>query len=183
MAVRAGLSFDVAKHQQRCESDFGYDMNRQTSSTTPYKSPVQLHGIIMSTLEYFAYEGVGKVLRGVTGHMQAVRSIGGWLPSTTDVAFPEDIEEEIAQAFRNVETALKDAGGKGWTQVFRVNSYHTDLTDEVTAIMKKNFEKYMPDHAPIWTEIGVKKLGAPTMNVEIEVSAFDPEGAKARTKA
>jgi enamine deaminase RidA (YjgF/YER057c/UK114 family) len=75
---------------------------------------------------------------------------------------------------------LKDAGGKGWTQVFRVTSYHTDLTPEVTAIMTANFRKYMPDHQPIWTEIGVQKLGADGMNVEIEVVAYDPEGAQAK---
>lgn len=44
--------------------------------------------------------------------------------------------------------------------------------------MKANFEKWMPNHAPIWTEIGVKRLGAPDMRVEIEVVAYDPEGAK-----
>jgi enamine deaminase RidA (YjgF/YER057c/UK114 family) len=41
----------------------------------------------------------------------------------------------------------------------------------------------MPDHAPLWTEIGVTKLGAPGMNVEIEVSAYDPEGAQEASKA
>ena len=29
-----------------------------------------------------------------------------------------------------------------------------------------------PDLHPIWTEIGVSKLGLDTMNVEIEVEAF-----------
>lgn len=35
----------------------------------------------------------------------------------------------------------------------------------------------MPDHQPVWTEVGVKELGLPTMNIEIEVEAYDPEGA------
>lgn len=46
--------------------------------------------------------------------------------------------------------------------------------------MTANFRKYMPDHQPIWTEIGVQKLGADGMNVEIEVVAYDPEGAQAK---
>lgn len=70
---------------------------------------------------------------------------------------------------------MRDAGGKGWEQVFRVNSYHTDLTQEVTSIMTEQFGKWMPNHKPIWTEIGVKQLGAPNMNVEIEVVAYDPK--------
>ena len=40
--------------------------------------------------------------------------------------------------------------------------------------MTENFRKYMPDHRPIWTEIGVKQLGAPGMRVEVEVVAHDP---------
>ena len=44
--------------------------------------------------------------------------------------------------------------------------------------MKENFEKWMPEHKPIWTQIGVKQLGAPQMNVELEVVALDPEGAE-----
>ena len=44
--------------------------------------------------------------------------------------------------------------------------------------MGECFAKWMPDHKPIWTEIGVAKLGLDEMRVEIEVSAYDPEGAK-----
>lgn len=77
-----------------------------------------------------------------------------------------------------MQTALEHAGGKGWSQVFRVNSYHVGLTDEVTSIMGEMYGKWMPDHKPIWTEIGVSKLGAEGMRVEIEVSAYDPEGSQ-----
>lgn len=111
-----------------------------------------------------------------------ISATGGWKavesdPVSLEDAFPVDIKAEIEQAFRNVDLALKMAGGKGWSQVFRVNSHHTDLTNEVTALMSENFKKWMPDHQPIWTEIGVAKLGAEGMNVEIEVLAHDPEGA------
>lgn len=94
--------------------------------------------------------------------------------------FPKDLKAEYEQAFKNVDLALKTAGGKGWSQVFRVNSYHTNLEDTavVTGLMIEGYNKWMPDHAPIWTQIGVKQLGAPDMHVEIEVIAYDPEGAK-----
>lgn len=36
----------------------------------------------------------------------------------------EDIDDQIDQAFANVDHILREAGGKGWEQVFRVNSYH-----------------------------------------------------------
>ena len=88
--------------------------------------------------------------------------------------FSENIVEEIDQAFTNVDLALRHAGGKGWSQVYRVNSYHLELTQEVTAAMTAGFRKWMPDHKPIWTQIGVKQLGAPGMRVEIEVVALDP---------
>ena len=45
------------------------------------------------------------------------------------------------------------------------------LTPAVTQRMKENFEKWMPNHAPIWTELGVAALGEVDMKVEIEVVA------------
>jgi enamine deaminase RidA (YjgF/YER057c/UK114 family) len=100
---------------------------------------------------------------------------GGWDTEHTEYPkFPEQLDEEIDQAFRNVDLVLRTAGGKGWTQVYRLTSYHTDLTPEVTARMSENFRKWMPDHKIIWTQIGVKQLGAPDMHVELDVVALDP---------
>lgn len=84
------------------------------------------------------------------------------------------MNEEIDQAFANVEHNLRDAGGEGWSQVFRVNSYHVDLDDEKVAAMGRNFVKYMPKHRPIWTCVGVSRLAADDMHVEIEVVAHVP---------
>lgn len=95
----------------------------------------------------------------------------------------EDIYEEIDEAFKNVDHNLKDAGGKGWSQVFRVNSYHTDMSHDALMYMVKNFRKWMPDHQPVWTCVGVTKLGIEGMRVEIEVSAYDEEGAEEARKA
>ena len=92
-----------------------------------------------------------------------------------------DTNEQIDQAFRNVELALKNAGGKGWSQVFRVNSYHVPLNDESLGAMVRNLQKWCPDHQPVFTCVGVTRLGTDNMRVEIEVRAYDPEGAtKAR---
>lgn len=78
-----------------------------------------------------------------------------------------------------MDRALKDAGGKGWEQVFRVKSYHLPLNRESQEAMVRNFKKWMPNHKPLWTCIGATRLGEDDMRVEIEVSAHDPEGAAA----
>lgn len=99
-------------------------------------------------------------------------AIGGWDPKTFE--FHREINAQIDQAFANVDLNLKDAGGKGWEQVFRVNSYHVPINNEALDAMVRNFKKWMPNHQPIWTCVGVTRLGEDDMRVEIEVVAHDP---------
>jgi enamine deaminase RidA (YjgF/YER057c/UK114 family) len=106
--------------------------------------------------------------------------LGGWDPTTGTIH--TEINAQIDQAFANVDLNLKHAGGKGWPQVFRVNSYHVPLNDEALGAMVRNFKTWMPDHQPIWTVVGVSRLGEDDMRVEIEVVAHDPEGPES-TKA
>lgn len=112
-----------------------------------------------------------------TSYNAEVSDSGGWHPETG--VYYTEINAQIDQAFANVDRNLKDAGGKGWSQVFRVNSYHVPINDEALRAMTRNFKKWMPDHAPIWTCVGVARLGDDDMRVEIEVVALDPEGSKA----
>ncbi|RYP77217.1 hypothetical protein DL771_001266 [Monosporascus sp. 5C6A] len=135
----------------------------------------------MADLQYYAYKGVGERNRDSYGYQQAVRvgdriecsGQGGWDPKTG--AVNTEINAQIEQAFANVDLCLKDAGGKGWSQVFRVNSYHVPLNNEALAAMTRGFSKWMPNHKPIWTTVGVQRLGEDDMRVEIEVSAYDPK--------
>lgn len=60
-------------------------------------------------------------------------------------------------------------------QVYRINSYHIPLDDEALAAMVRNMKQFMPNHEPIWTCIGVTRLGQDDMRVEIEVVAHDPK--------
>ncbi|KAG7412831.1 hypothetical protein Forpe1208_v009413 [Fusarium oxysporum f. sp. rapae] len=136
----------------------------------------------MSQLKNYTYEGVGEFLSNFLNYAQAVRvgdqlQLSGCFIKDGDLVFAETQLEQIDLAFENVDKALKAAGGKGWEQVFRVNSYHTEITPEVGQRMAENYKKWMPNHRVIWTQIGVKQLGVPTMFCEIEVSAYDPEGA------
>ncbi|KAI9166342.1 L-PSP endoribonuclease family protein [Paramyrothecium foliicola] len=135
----------------------------------------------MSHLKYYAYAGQGTSKKEQFSYNQAVRigdriecsGQGGWNPTTGE--FEKEINAQIDLAFANVERNLKDAGGKGWSQVFRVNSYHVPINDEALEAMVRNFRKYMPHHQPIWTCVGVTRLGEDDMRVEIEVVAHDPE--------
>ncbi|KAJ3960976.1 hypothetical protein N0V92_002326 [Colletotrichum tropicale] len=140
----------------------------------------------MSGLKYFSYSDYGKTLLEEMHYSQAVRvgdnieisGQGGWDPTTGKVH--SDLLDEIDQAFSNVDLTLKDAGGKGWSQVFRIRLYALDeaWTPEGMGRMVENMKKWAPEHAPILTGVGVSKLGQPGMRIEVEVSAYDPQGTQ-----
>ncbi|KAI0452026.1 putative L-PSP endoribonuclease family protein [Xylaria acuta] len=140
----------------------------------------------MADLKYYNYPGVGEENRKNLSYSQAVRvgetihvaGQGGWNPSAGVSSIPRDIQAQIDQAFANVDLALKTAGGKGWAQVYSVRSYHVPLNNEAIEAVVRNFRAWCPDHQPLWTCIGVQRLGEDDMRVEIEVQAHDPEGAK-----
>jgi enamine deaminase RidA (YjgF/YER057c/UK114 family) len=100
---------------------------------------------------------------------------GGWDPNTGVI--PTNLTEEINQCFANIDLNLTHAGGKGWSQVFKITTYHVGINEETMAAMSVNVRKWMPDHAPLWTLLGVERLALPEMHVEIEVTAHDPEGS------
>jgi enamine deaminase RidA (YjgF/YER057c/UK114 family) len=85
------------------------------------------------------------------------------------------VRAQIEQAFDNIEAVLKEAGGKGCSQIFRVNSYHVPMNDEALETMIATMTKRISGHHPIWTAVGVPRLGIEAMMVEIEVVALDPK--------
>ncbi|KAJ5237678.1 hypothetical protein N7489_007769 [Penicillium chrysogenum] len=119
----------------------------------------------MTHLQYFNYDGWGQKANRDFYYSQAVRigdriecaGQGGWDPQT--FVIHREINAQIDQAFANV---------------FRVNSYHVPINDEALQAMVRNFKKWMPNHQPIWTCVGVSRLGEDDMRVEIEVVAHDP---------
>lgn len=130
----------------------------------------------MSEPEFFVTPGYGERQLKRFRYSQAVRignrleisGQGGW---TDDWTFPEAIADEIDQAFRNVERTLT-AAGAAWRHVVSVDSFHVVLDSDVTRVMAERFAQHMPDHAPIWTAVGVAALGDPKMRVEIRVTAI-----------
>ncbi|KAK0637629.1 hypothetical protein DIS24_g10628 [Lasiodiplodia hormozganensis] len=136
-------------------------------------------------MRQYAYPGFGEASRKSHWYSSAVRvgdqihcaGQGGFYDA--DLNISQLVPEQIDQAFVNVDTALRDAGCKGgWAHVFRINSFHIQLDQEAQDAMVRNFKKWMPDNHPVWTCVQVGRLGDDRMRVEIEVSAFDPEGAK-----
>ena len=133
----------------------------------------------MSKPEFFVTPGYGERQLRTFHYSQAVKignrvetsGQGGW---NDNWEFPQSLTAEIAQAFRNVERTLASAGA-AWQHVIQVNSYHVGFPDEVNQTMTERFRHYMPDHAPIWTALGVAALGDPKMRVEIRVTAILPE--------
>lgn len=152
----------------------------------------------MAGLPAYAYPGFGTMVRKELHYSQAIRvgnrivcaGQGGWDPAqpnieTEGILFPTDVADEVDQAFRNVDMNLRFAGGKGWSQVYKVLTLSTSIPEQHEAIVR-NLKAWMPDHAATWTEAGISHLGAEKMRFEIEVEAYDPEGAaeeKAKKKA
>ncbi|KAM3448617.1 hypothetical protein MY3296_007650 [Beauveria thailandica] len=143
----------------------------------------------MANCQQYNYPGYGKWAERNLSYAQAVRvgdriicsGQGGWdgrqEEFTLDTLVQGTLFEEIDQAFENCDYNLKHAGGKGWSQVFRVVTYSTDIPSQHERIVY-NLNKWMPDHRPVWTELGVKELGSNKMHFEIDVEAYDPEGAE-----
>lgn len=135
----------------------------------------------MPTIEFFATPGYGEALHANLHYHQAVRvgdrvetsGQGGW---DDDMNFPDSLQDEIVQAFDNVERTLAQAGAT-WRDVIAVNSYHIaaaadSIGDQHNQVMVQQFRSRMGDRAPIWTQTGVTALGAPKMRVEIRVTAI-----------
>lgn len=100
---------------------------------------------------------------------QLTTELGGWDRLTEEI--PTDLADQFAPTFDNVEHALKQAGGKGWHQVYQVRLFTTQFDDILTKYYLEYMSKYCPNHAPVVTAIGVTELyhGA---KLEIEVEAY-----------
>lgn len=131
----------------------------------------------MAKPEFFVTAGFGETFRQTLHFSTAVKignrvetsGQGGW---NDDLEIPEAVDEEIAAAFRNIELVLAKAGAT-WDQVIHVNTYHVGgFPPIVNDTIVKLYRQYMPDHEPIWTQLGVEALGLPTMRFEIRVTAI-----------
>ncbi|KAI1846888.1 hypothetical protein JX265_004858 [Neoarthrinium moseri] len=131
----------------------------------------------MSHLQYFTYAGYGKKITDEYHYSSTVRvgnrfeisGQGGWDPNSGEIS--GNLTAEVDQALANVDLALKQAGSKGWPEVYKITMFYT--TDEVLGVWQPLAKKWFPDHRPILTAIGVRALGLPAMHVEIEAVAVE----------
>lgn len=143
----------------------------------------------MSRTTFFATPGYGDTQLSAMHYSQAVRigdrvetsGQGGW---DDDWAFPVNLEDEIVQAFDNVERTLAEAGAT-WRDVVAVNSYHLPLfADSIgeahNRVMVEQLRQRMGSRSPIWTQTGVPAFGAPGMRVEIRVTAVIEDTVRER---
>lgn len=151
----------------------------------------------MSKIQYFNYAGWGTQAKEELNYSQVVRIgnelrisgqgqscyesqkggkarvltcvLGGW---KEDGSIPESEEEQIEVAWQNVEKALKHAGLKNpFDNIFSIRSLHVNKHYDAAALFSKVMKKIFTKHQPIWTLVGVERLGLETMKVEIEVVA------------
>jgi enamine deaminase RidA (YjgF/YER057c/UK114 family) len=95
---------------------------------------------------------------------------GGWSIEGGPLGgLPEDAQAQVDAAFANVDHVLR-AVGLGVGDVYLVRSYHTNI-DETMGLVTEAMRRLIPTHRPIWTAIGVTRLGHPSMQIEIEVEA------------
>ena len=98
---------------------------------------------------------------------------GGWDRSSGEIS--PGIATEIKQAFDNVDHNIKNARGRGWSEVYKVTSYHVKPNPEALGLFVDNMMAFCPDHSPCWTAIGADRLGRDDMRIEIDVAAHSPK--------
>ncbi|KAI4853533.1 hypothetical protein E4T44_00780 [Aureobasidium sp. EXF-8845] len=142
----------------------------------------------MSSLKYINEPGAGEKHSDmghysqivVIGNMAKLSGQGGW--DETGELSKYDWQQQIDNAFDNVERVLKAAGLRGWedyivnggAQVYLLRSYQTDI-DAHWGYLIERLKQRVPGHRPLWTALGVSRLALPEMSVELEVEAIKHE--------
>ncbi|GKU08558.1 l-psp endoribonuclease family [Fusarium langsethiae] len=150
----------------------------------------------MSSLTFYAAPGFGKECQQSFGfsdaciigdRMEVTGQIGKDPLSDGAQQQSMSLEEEVDQAFRNVNSAIlstleqanhplfaktKANGKSGWDLVVKLRSFHVGLAKNdafLREVMVKNIKLWCPQHQPLFTMVGIEALPFPRVNVELEV--------------
>ena len=126
---------------------------------------------LTTTFHYSQTVTIGQIIR-FSGQ-------GGW--DSTGASSPT-IENQIEQAFENIDTALKSAGSQGLQDLVSIKSFHaSDLSTALDAMVTVMEEK-LGSLKPTWTAIGNISLALESQGqmVEIEGEAFLSGDVRAR---
>ena len=141
----------------------------------------------MSHFQYSVPSGTSQKLSDQYHYSQAVRSPGspaivkisgqgGWDPET-GVVDPTNIQAQVDQAFANVELVLKNAGLRGWEDVYLARAFLIREEGIVQAVGDA-LRKWCPNHRPVLTAVGTPWLALEEMRIEIEVEAMERSAGK-----
>jgi len=83
----------------------------------------------------------------------------------------DSVLEQARQAFRNLETAMKAAGG-GLTDIVAVRIYVVDYEAECGTAVGVALREFFSGNPPASTWIGVSALADPGFLIEIEATAL-----------
>lgn len=132
----------------------------------------------MSNLQYhFDANGPGEKIGAHTHYAQTVTigdkvlasGQGGW--DMDGNSNPDDPAGQVKLAMINVERVLQEAGLRGWADVYLLRSYHAGPMADTIGPLIQAMKDNIP-HRPLWTAVGVEKLGGPKMRIELEVEAI-----------
>ncbi len=87
---------------------------------------------------------------------------------------PEAYEAAIRDTFRRTEETLA-AADAGWDDVIEMTTFHVDLREHQNIFAQVREEFVGEPPFPAWTGIGVEKLWADPLFVEIRVIAYKPQ--------
>jgi enamine deaminase RidA (YjgF/YER057c/UK114 family) len=93
----------------------------------------------------------------------------GQLGNAPNGTIDPDPSVQFSQAFENVKTVLKEAGGK-MSDIVEITTYHIDLREHIGVFMQVK-DGYIKQDYPAWTAIGVSELAFAGALVEIQVRA------------
>ncbi|KAJ5975076.1 Endoribonuclease L-PSP/chorismate mutase-like protein [Penicillium waksmanii] len=147
----------------------------------------------MASFRYHALPGFGEECREKYGFSDAclignrlvVTGQTGMDPLTRETS--PKIEEQIAQAFKNIDdliirTLVKEGhtikeGDSGWDYVVKLHAFFVGLSG-MRAVARENMvhyiKKWCPRHQPLFTMVGIESLPFPEHLVEFEVDVWIP---------
>lgn len=95
--------------------------------------------------------------------------VAGQIGLRADGSVPESAEEQADWAFRRLG-AILEAAGSGFEDLVELVSYHVDV-DAQLASFRAVKDRYVHQHPPTWTILGVAALARPALLVEIKAVA------------
>jgi len=95
--------------------------------------------------------------------------VSGFTGSMPDGTIPDNIEDQIRQAFKKIELALSEAG-LTFSDVIDMTTYHVGLKAQIE-IFRQIKDEFIKEPYPTWTAIGISELVTDGALIEIRVIA------------